>query len=109
MKFVDGDLLIPLACELGERLTKVAVVVNDLVDGEPLLQELVAVHRCARPRARRVVRGLSIRFGTSLGTQLFDELRDEPSDPVRGTDGRCTVHARRRFRTTPLLELFMIL
>jgi hypothetical protein len=61
-----------LVCEPGNRLADVAVVVNDLADGEAEPQQIAAVAGCARPhlgqRALRMRRFLQ---------QRLDELIEE--------------------------------
>ena len=44
-EFVHPDRRLPLEGEIGDRLAKVAVVVDHLVDGEAVLQQLAPVLR----------------------------------------------------------------
>ncbi|HEY0993303.1 MAG TPA: hypothetical protein VGD80_39900 [Kofleriaceae bacterium] len=83
VELVDADRLLLLPREFGDRLAQISVVVNDLIDGEALPEELAAVQRgCAIDvRAERVrIRRRLGRRCQLLGPEHLDQLVDQDGD-----------------------------
>lgn len=73
MKFVDRDVCIELECELGHGLAHVAVVMDDLVDGETQPKQIVTMFSCGR-----VHRGI----GEAGALENLDELVEKERNPM---------------------------
>ena len=85
-KFFDVDRRTPIDRQFRNRLAEIAIVMDNLVDGEPVLQQLAPMTRSRRAdfgRHRRTTtrrtRNLSAskRFGGLLHAERLDELIEE--------------------------------
>ena len=74
MELIGRDFRFQLFRELGDRLTEVAIVVDDLADGEALLEEILGVVDCVRAHLRQ--RPLQLPLHLQCLNELIEEQRD---------------------------------
>jgi len=97
MKFFVCDWRPELHCQLRNGLAEVAVVVDNLIQSEPLQQQLIAVTDSAHFDSDSERRGRSYRnsgcvIGFTVGTlfaEYFGELRQKYGDAMVEVSFRC--------------------